>query len=196
MRLRGFRISVALLVFLGVFVLGMGAQYLHQRTQVISPLVERLLEIPGVLDVSVEKGLFRTGSRTLVILEVEQESSLGLTFGPVYETLAEAGGEYVVYIQDSPNLVYIQDSPNLELLRLFQDIQVAVEEAVMTGEFTRLGERVEEFAAEEGVTWELGVDRQFIYLTLSEGENTLRRVISRDRQEGSISVRGNGGAVS
>jgi hypothetical protein len=81
-------------------------------------------------------------------------------------------------------------------LRLFQDIQVAVEEAVMTGEFTRLGERVEEFAAEEGVTWELGVDRQFIYLTLSEGENTLRRVISRDRQEGSISVRGNGGAVS
>jgi hypothetical protein len=40
------------------------------------------------------------------------------------------------------------------------------------------------------------VDRQFIYLTLSEGENTLRRVISRDRQEGSISVRGNGGAVS
>jgi hypothetical protein len=187
MRLRGFRISVALLVFLGVFVLGMGAQYLHQRTQVISPLVERLLEIPGVLDVSVEKGLFRTGSRTLVILEVEQESSLGLTFGPVYETLAEAGGEYAVYIQDSPNL---------ELLRLFQDIQVAVEEAVMTGEFTRLGERVEEFASEEGVTWELGVDRQFIYLTLSEGENTLRRVISRDRQEGSISVRGNGGAVS
>lgn len=187
MRLRGFKIHIALLVFVVVFALGLGAQYLHQRMQVIDPLVQRIQDVPGVLDVSIEKGMFNTGAETLVTLQLEEDTSLGLVFGQVYQTLTAAGGDYAVFIQDSPSK---------ELIDLYLDIQIKVEEAVMTGEFTVLEERVKGLANAAGVTWELGVDREFVYLALGVADSTLKRVISRDLNEGRISIVNKGGTDS
>ena len=187
MRFRGFRIQVVLLVFLVVVALGLGVQYFHQQTQVIHPLAEQLEEIPGVLDVGLTKGFFKAGSRMLVSLEVSQDVPLALVFERVHQTLMATGGDYAVQLKDSPNPA---------MLRLFHRIQIALEEAIMTGEFTTLEKRISILADPTGIDWELGLDREFVYLSLTEGSDILRRVISRGTNEGKVIVCMDGGADS
>ncbi|HBN96430.1 MAG TPA: hypothetical protein DDZ66_09010 [Firmicutes bacterium] len=187
MHFRGFRVQRALLVFVVVFIVGLGVQYLHQQTQVIHPLREQLQDIPGVLSIELEEGPSRRGSRMLVSLDIEQDASLAIVFERVYQTLISTGGDYAIRVQDAPNSA---------ILSLFQRIQIALEEAIMTGEFTALEARVQELADTAGVAWQLGLDREFVYLSLTEGENTLRRVISRDTDQGKIQVFIDGGVHS
>lgn len=184
MRFHGFRIHVALFIFLVILALGLGVQYLHQKTQVIDPLVHQLQEVPGVSRVDLEAAMFSRRSRTMVTLQVERGIPLSLVFDRVHQSLLAAGGDYVLKLEDSPNAL---------LLSLFQRIQITVEEAVITGEFTALERRVKSLAEAQGVTWELGVDRHFIYLSLSQGQNALKRVISRGANEGTVIVVTDGG---
>ncbi|HHT68059.1 MAG TPA: hypothetical protein GXZ85_02235 [Firmicutes bacterium] len=187
MRFRGFRVQVALLVFVMVFVVGLGVRYLHQQTQVIQPLTQQLQEVPGVRRVESKRGMFGTGARTAVELEVEQGASLTTVFQRVHHILSAATGEYTVTVHDAPSAA---------MLALFQQIQVAVEEAVITGEFTALEARVRRVAEQAGVGWELGLDRDFIYLSLTEDFHSLRRVIARDSNQGKVVVNAGGGVGS
>lgn len=187
MRFHGFRVQIALLTFLVVFAVGLGVRYLHQQNQVINPLTEQLQTIPGVLHVDLEKGSCRGGSKMLVTLEIEPDASLAIVFERVYQTLLSTGGDYAIRMTDTPNAT---------ILSLYQRIQIALEEAIMTGEFTALEARVQELADTAGIPWQLGLDRKFVYLSLNQGENTLRRVISRDMDEGKISVFTDGGVDS
>ena len=187
MRFRGFKIQVALLVFLVVTGIGVGAQYLYQETWVISPLVDDLKGIPGISQVRLEKDDKRTGSRMLVALELDEDMPLAVVFERVYHTLLASGGDYVIQLKDSPSFA---------LLELFQRIQIGLEEAIMTGEFTILETRIQSLADLAGASWELGLDRDFVYLSLTEGENSLRRVISRGSNEGKVILGIEGGVDS
>lgn len=187
MRFRGFRIHVALLVFLVALGLGLGVQYYHRQTQVLHPLVEQLEEIPGVLSVRLDQGMFKAGSRQLVSMELAPGVPLVFVFEQVYQTLMASGGEYTIELEDSPNPA---------ILNLFYRIQIAVEEAIMTGEFTTLETRISRLADSVGIDWELGLDREFIYLLLTEGEDNLTRVIRRGTNEGKITVWTDGGDYS
>ncbi len=186
MYFRGFRFQVALLAFLILSALGLGVKYLHQQTQVLGPLVEQIQEISGVAHVQSEKSVFDRASKVLVTLEFTRDVPLGVAFPKVYQTLRAQGGNYVVRVKDEPN-----DT----LIRLFQRIQIALEEAIVTGEFTALEGRVERLAQEEGVTWHLGLDREFIYVSLVQGESTLHRIVNRGSGEGRIRVAIDGGGA-
>lgn len=186
MHFRGFRFQVALLVFLILSATGLGVKYLHQKTQVLEPLVEQLQAIPGIAHVQPEQSVLDRTSSVLVTLEIQQNAPLGVVFPQVYQTLLAQGGNYAVRVKDAPN----QD-----LLELFQRVQIALEEAVMTGEFTALESRVQSLAEVADVSWELGLDRDFIYLSLAQGASTLRRIISRGSGEGMIRVYTDGGVA-
>lgn len=186
MQLRGFRIKIALLVFLVVFGLGLGTRYLIQRTRVIDPLTVQLQQIPGVTGASAEQHMLG-GTRVLVNLQLDAEASLSTVFQRIYQTLSSAGGNYAVQIQDSPD-----DT----ILALFQRMQIAVEEAIITGEFTVLSDRVEGLANAAHVQWDLGLDREFIYLSLTAEDSSLRRVIRRGIDDGKVKVYPDGGVES
>ena len=49
----------------------------------------------------------------------------------------------------------MQDSASPELVRIFDRVRIAAEEAIMTGEFTVLEERVQKLAQDHGIAWEL-----------------------------------------
>jgi hypothetical protein len=184
---RGFRFQVALLVFLVVSALGLGVKYLHQQTKVLDPLIEQIQGVPGVVDVRSEQSILDRTSRVLLTLQVEQDSRLAVLFPRVYQTLLAQGGTYGVRVEDAPNSA---------LLEVFQRVQIAVEEAIVTGEFTALETRVKQLADEAGLAWELGLDREFIYLSLVQGESTLRRIVSRGVSEGRVRVYTDGGVTS
>ncbi len=186
MRLRGFRIQVALLVFLVIVGLGLGIRYLHQQTRVIDPLTVQLQQIPGISSTNIQQHMIG-GARTLVALQLEADASLGTVFPRVYQTLASGGGAYAIQVQDSPTAA---------ILALFQQMQIAVEEAIVTGEFTALSDRVETLARAADVEWDLGLDREFIYLSLTAEDGNLRRVIRRGEDDGKVKVHADGGVGS
>ncbi|NMA99930.1 MAG: hypothetical protein GX971_00205 [Firmicutes bacterium] len=179
MNFRKFKVQIALLAFLVVVVIGLGASYLYKQTQIIKPLTEQLQNVNGVSDVNVEQNFLGQGARILVQLEIEREFSVGPVIGAVQEILATTSGNYALLLRDSAD-------PSL--VRLFERMQIAAEEAIVTGEFTSLEQRVQNLAENEGVTWQLAMDRDFIYLSLATGDSYLHRVISRGNNEGKVVI--------
>lgn len=181
MTYRGFHLPAVALAFILVLAVGLVGKYSYERFQVLVPLQEELEGAFGVKEVQVERD---GGGRIKVHLKMEAGRSLV----EMLEEVRQIGTAHGVTLA-----VSVQDDPNPKLQSLFRRVQIAVEEAILTGEFTRLEEQIEHLAEAEGVEWELAVDRDFVYLTLLEGPNVLRRVISRassPQGEGPLSVGG------
>lgn len=179
MRLGGFRFQVALIIFVVVLGLGLGLQYFHQQSLVINPLVVELQNVPGVEKLNWEKPGFGKQSRMNLGLRFKAGTPLVQAFGQVSNILERNGGDFALFIEDSSNAV---------LRGIFQRIQIALEEAIATGEFTLLEHRVKALAEEHGVTWDLALDRDYVYISLQMGENALHRVINRGVSEGQIVI--------
>lgn len=175
MNLRGFSIKTALIFFFLVTGCGLGLGYLYQQTQILTPLQNELGMLPSVKDIHIAKGRASTEVR----LQVGGQLPLGTTMEQVRRILGETGGVYTVELVDNPNQ---------ELLDLYAKIRLAVEEAIMTGEFSLLEERIESLAKNGSFEWELSLDRDYIYLELAMGENNVQRVIARGAGEGRISI--------
>lgn len=170
MNLRGFKVLKALVVFVIVIALGLGFQYIHRQRAVINPLAQRLENIPGISQVSVAPGILKKHSQTVINLNTDFHVPLSMTFGQLRATLQDAGGNYTIKLENNSD-----DT----LWQVFQQIQIMVEEAIMTGEFTVLEQKVEAVAIQEEISSELALDREFIYLRLKNGPNFLQKVISR-----------------
>lgn len=171
MKFREFRLQISLITFLLVMAGGLLGQYLYQQTQVIGPLHSQLQAVAGVADVALERSLFGSQTRTQVLVELLPQVPLAPVLGEIQQILQASQGDFAVRVHDHPS------EP---LLQLFGRMRIAAEEAIATGQFTVLEKRVEELAQTQGVDWELAVDRDFIYITLSRDDSILRRVISRD----------------
>lgn len=173
------RIHIVLLAFLLAVVIGLGANYLYEQTQVFRPLNAQLQEVAGVEAVDVEQTFLGSGKRALVELVVDPDAPLSVTFSGVRQILAETRGNFALHLLDSA------DS---SLIRLFQRVKIAAEEAIATGEFTALENRVQSLAEDAGINWELAMDREFIYLSLMSDTHHLQRIISRGTNDGKIII--------
>ncbi|HHY10145.1 MAG TPA: hypothetical protein GX528_06220, partial [Firmicutes bacterium] len=91
----------------------------------------------------------------------------------------EAGGEFIIELEDSADPA---------LLNLFPKVQLLIEEAVMTGEFTLLEKRVHQLAQSYNSLGDVTLDRNYVYLRLQNERGMLQRVISRGREEGRIKI--------
>lgn len=187
MNFRGFRLHKTILVFLLVLALGLSLQHFYQRTKVLQPLLQELSAIPGIEEVALEPSPFPLPNRTVVVLSLSREVPLALTLGQVQQTLKYVNGAFEIQLKDEANL---------ELWNLYRQIQVAIEEANITGEFVLLEQRVENWANEAGVAWELAVERDEIYLRLSKESKLLQRVIKRGLDDGEITVTVRGGITN
>ncbi len=167
MTYRGLHLPTAALVFILVLAVGLIGRFVYDKTQVTGPLEAALQRIPGVDQVRLEN---RSRGQITAYLELDREAYLAPTLQAVWRTAGEHGVQLAVCVQDtaSPELVY-----------LFNRLRIAAEEAIMTGQFTVLEQRVGALAGGEGVAWDLSVDRDFVYVSLRTGDHVLRRVISR-----------------
>ncbi|NLJ80812.1 MAG: hypothetical protein GX335_07300 [Firmicutes bacterium] len=185
MNLRGFKVKKAILVFLITLTLGLGAAYFVQQVQVIGPLLEELESIEGIEEVSLRRRGLGRQAKKRIRLKINNEVPIAMVFGHVQHVLEEAGGEFVLQVEDSANPM---------LWEAFQSIQIPLEEAIMTGRFTLLEEEVKARAENLGTKWALALDRQYIYLVLENEDGVLQRIISRGPEENKIQVWA-GGAV-
>ncbi|HHY15568.1 MAG TPA: hypothetical protein GX521_05795 [Firmicutes bacterium] len=186
MNLRGFQVKTALVIFFLIIGFGLGIRYFYLQNRVLTPLNLRLEQLPGVSGVELSRGKGPEQAGILVRLALNDEVALGVTLEQVRRVLGDSAGVYTVELIDTAD-------PGL--LGLFAKIRLAAEEAVMTGEFSLLEERVRNLAESENSVWELSLDRQYIYLRLAKGGHTLHRAIARGAAEGRILILETGGVA-
>ncbi len=179
MNLRGFQVKTALIIFFLIIGSGLGIRYFYLQNQVLTPLGKQLERLPGVNAVEMRRGKGPDQAGTLVRLQLNTEVALGITLEQVRGVLDQTPGVYSVELVDTAEL---------GLLGLYARLRLAAEEAVMTGEFFLLEERVRDMAESHNVKWELSLDREYIYLRLADDGEILQRVISRGTNVGRISI--------
>ncbi len=177
MNLRGFRVQLALVVFIIILILGLGFQYVLRQKSIINPLNQSLKNIPGVVRSEVKPSFVQRGSYTAINLTIDPEVPMIMTFDSLKETLQATSGKYDIILEDSADQF---------LWGVFQQLKIVAEEAVMTGEFALLEERVRNLAVEKDIDYELAVDREFVYFRLKNKDGFLQRVV--DRGTGDLKV--------
>lgn len=179
MNFRGFQTKTALVIFFLIIGCGLGIRHLYMQSQVLIPLHKQLTQLPGVVAIEIGKGKGPEQAGTLVSLRLDDEVALGVTLEQVRKVLAGMPGVYTIELEDSADL---------NLISLFTKIRLAAEEALMTGQFSLMEERVRDLAETQDVVWELSLDREYIYLRLSNRDGMLQRVIKRGQEEGRILI--------
>ncbi|MDI9413947.1 MAG: hypothetical protein QM401_10320 [Bacillota bacterium] len=125
----------------------------------------------------VKPSFVQRGSYTAINLTIDPEVPMIMTFDSLKETLQATSGKYDIILEDSADQF---------LWGVFQQLKIVAEEAVMTGEFALLEERVRNLAVEKDIDYELAVDREFVYFRLKNKDGFLQRVV--DRGTGDLKV--------
>ena len=166
MELRGFRIHVALLVFVIVMVSGLVGQYYLRQSKVIAPLAAQIQELPGVE----ESEILQSTQGTIIQITLNENTALPETIKAVRDIAAGKPGQFKIRLTDNPSE---------KLLGAFQEMRFVIEEAVMLGNFQDMAAEVNHIAGGLGIGIDLGLDREYVYVQLKDGEHILYGVISR-----------------
>lgn len=93
-------------------------------------------------------------------------------------------------LKDAPFTLKVEDHRSPELEQLFRRVNLFVQEALATGQFSAMADRVAEEAEKVGVTVQFTVDSERVYISLRQGEHYLYSVV--ERQPAKVSGREGG----
>ncbi|MCK8826517.1 hypothetical protein MWH25_01970 [Natroniella acetigena] len=157
-----------LIVSLAVFFLG---NHLVNNYRLNRNLTDQLMEIDGIENVEINQSNSQYRLEILLNQEVED---LQLTFNQLKDEVDDTfeEREYEIELKADSTEVLEQTSKVVDL---------ALYEAITTGEFVKLAERIENYREEYGLEEAIiQVDSEHIYLTLIEDEAVLYKVVERE----------------
>lgn len=166
MEWRNLKWQLILVCFLGGLTILISAHYIWQRAAVERPLVQLLKQDQDVSDAMVSG----EGKRAVVEVHLEDTPRLLTTVKRV-ETIVK---------KSQPNAAHIvfKDKSNPALDGLYQELHYAVYEAVRTGNYVALADRVEALAQRANVSnYRVEVDNEAIYVQLHSHGAYLYRVV-------------------
>lgn len=146
-----------------------------QLRTIQNPLLVKLNEIDGVLDVDLSK------TRQKIVLKI------GVSDNGHFPQIARQ--IYALLREEEPGLqseIIWSDSANESLQALRSRMDLMVSEAQWQHEFMLLQARMTQELAGTDVSYQLGVDEDYIFLCLQEGDKVMRE---------SIPLLGNGGGI-
>jgi len=156
----------ALAVTVAVLVAG---QLLWQKYAVARPLDAALRAIPGVAAASWEES--RNGDLTITV-------TLG-TVDNLAKTYGEIGATAKTVLGRRPARIVLADSRTPERERLAFALNLPVQEAIKTGNFTVMAERVAAAARAAGAEARVSVDAANVYLQLARDGAALYEIVPR-----------------
>lgn len=164
---------VALTLTVAILVAG---QLMWQKFAVARPLDKGLKEIAGV-----ENAVWEENKNGDVIIKVTLASvpNLAKTYGDIDAAAKRALGK-------RPARIVLSDHRSPELEELYYTCNYNIQEAVATGGFTVMAERVRSAAQAAGAETKVYVDAQGVYLQLKKGETELYAVIPRQGDSGEV----------
>ncbi|WP_425802319.1 hypothetical protein ACHOLT_15215 [Desulfitobacterium sp. Sab5] len=159
------RIARVSLIGMLIFGLLLGGQILYKNNWTNGQLVKDSRQISGVLSAQV---VTENGQQ---ILEVKVDHVQNLK--KVGEQLENIAGQRPIRFND-------QRTPELE--KVLAQMEFPLQESVARGNFTEMQRKLQELADQAGVTLELSMDNEGIYLNLTKGQAQLVEVIERHAQ--------------
>lgn len=148
-----------------------GGGYLVRNHTVDEPLVAILKADPAVMEHTVERqpdGLLITVKLT----EVEE----------LQQTYASLEREIKKVLKEAPFHLRVSDHKDESLEKAYRRINLYVHEAMATGKFTDMANRVEQEAGAIGAIARIGLDNDRVYVQLHYGAHYLYTVLERPQQ--------------
>lgn len=153
-----------------------GGQLLWNKYAVANPINKMLQNINGVESVTIgrlnEQGKNNEKVKVLYI-KLKNVSNLQVVYGEIIDGLkhVDAGNKFDIVIQDTR-------TPELE--QFYYNIHYYVQEAIFTGNFATMADRINAKASGAGVDAQIYVDTQNIYLKMTKGNAEMYVVVSRN----------------
>lgn len=156
------RIKIISLVGLLVFGLLITGRLIYNAKWLNANLVHQSEQIPGVISVQVvgSSGQQEFDVRVGQVTDLEETSAM----------LSKLAGKLPIRYLDSR-------SPQLE--NVYSQMQFALQEGIVRGDFVQMQQLVEQLGAKAGVQVNLSMDSDEIYLTLTQGSHQLIGVLDR-----------------
>jgi len=158
---------ILLISLVGFLIFGalLGGKVVYQKTWVDVSILSQSQQIPGVVSAKV------VNNNSLKEMVVVTDKLTNLR--QATQTLKKL----------SDNLpIRFQDQRNDSLEKLFGQIQFALQEGIVLGNFTEMAQNVRQQAEKEGIQLELEMDNNAIYVILNQGQAQLIEVIERNGQ--------------
>lgn len=162
MRQRIARVSLSGILIFGLL---LGGQILYKDIWTNGQLDKDSRQISGVLSAQV---VSENGRQ---VLEVKTDHLQNLE--KVGQQLESIAGQRPIRFND-------QRSPELE--NVLAQMEFPLQESIARGNFTEMQQKLQDLADRAGVTIELSMDNEKIYLNLTKGEDQLVEVIERHAQ--------------
>jgi len=171
-RVYGLRPDVIITVFILTIVIMFGMHRFIYSNRVTESLRESFLNVDGVSEVRVQND---DGGASIQI-QLKQVDSLPATFSEIMATAD-------THLGDRLKRITIVDRRTARLQSAFHDIHYSLQESLSTGEFTQMAVDVENRLARLAIEdFEVYVDRDYIYLTLTDDDAYLYEILPRDNR--------------
>lgn len=165
--LRIFTIIGTALLTLGLLI---GGSYLYQKVLYTDPLESTITGIPAIGSFQMERG----HSRSKIKVQFNVNDKLRANFYLLLDQLENQSAN------DLQNVTLeISNVDDVILERFLTDSRLPIFEALSTGQFTELPSNLQSIAEGHGVTYDLEVDNNFIFLTGINGNKTAHIAINR-----------------
>lgn len=152
-----------------------GGQLLWNKYVVADPINKKFQSITGVEAVTVgqlnEQG--KNNENVKIYLKLSKVSNLQYLYNEISNGLKQVDG-------GKKYDIVIQDTRTLALEQFYYTIHYYIQEAIFTGNFATMAERVNAKAASDNVDAKVYVDTKNLYVTMIQGTAEMYVVISRD----------------
>ncbi|VBB05270.1 Hypothetical protein LUCI_0477 [Lucifera butyrica] len=165
--------ALALLLTLGILYAG---QSMWRQQTTTRPLNNALQHIDGVKKVICQDS---GQPKNLLTLSVTLDPSAN--FQKTYVHIQQTA---VRFLGNRPFRIRVEDRSTPELEQIDYRAQYYLQQAIMTGNFPRMADKIQEIASNAGVTAHVYVDSQAIYLQLAQGDNSFYTLVPRQAVQG------------
>jgi hypothetical protein len=167
-----FRIHIIVLVFVVVLGIALAVQHLLFGSRTTSLLLEDITKLPGVTEAEINR--IADGVYELVVTLRPR-----IDLKEVYPLIVKTG-EYRLPNQIDSIALNGTGQLSPEFKEIWHIIHFSMEEAVITGEFTRMAETIDRIVEASDLTYHwVSVDRDNVYLYLEKGDSYLYQVVPR-----------------
>jgi hypothetical protein len=163
-----FRIVLSLVLTAAFLFCG---QALWHNYAVAKPLDKTLQEINGVEQVTLHKKS-KLDDTVTIDVTLKNAANFATTYKQISDTAKQILGQNQVQIK-------INDHRTPDLEQLYYDVHFYLQEAIATGSFALMNERIQQTATEHGAAANIYVNTDTIYVKLAKGEAELYMLIPR-----------------
>lgn len=179
MNLQQIRWPVVLLV-LGITLGGLfGAGFLLKSQTVDQPLREMLAQVAQVESYTIKP----VGDQQEITIRLKDSADLK-------EEYARLDGEIRRILKSVDYAIKVEDRRTPELEQAAKRLDLYVQEALVTGQFATMADRVEAEAQKVGAGAQVTVDGQRVYIAIKKGDAYLYSVVARNTERPAVRKEG------